>query len=80
MEVAQLSVRRRMSAAHTDAGGAGILSDRRRIAVVPRVHRPVTGLSSAIAVSAAVAAFPSIIVLGWFSTVNLLLHMKDLRV
>lgn len=82
VEVAQLTIRRRVSAADANAWGAAILSVRLRIAVVPGIHRTIARLRSAIAVAAAaaVAAFPSVVVLGWFPTVCLLLHMKDLRV
>jgi hypothetical protein len=69
-----------MSASDAHSRSAAILSNGQRIADVSRVHRSIAGLRSAIAVAAAVAAFPSIVVLGWFPTVCLLLHMKDLRV
>ena len=80
MEVAQLAVRSRMSAPDADAWSAASLTVGLRIDAVPRIHRPaVARLRSAIpvAAAAAVAAFPSIAVLGRFSTVYLLLHMKD---
>jgi hypothetical protein len=81
MEAAQLAVRRRMSATDANAWSAASLTVGLRIDAIPRIHRPVvTRLRSAIPVAtaaAAIAAFPSIAVLGRFPAVYLLLHMKD---
>jgi len=71
VECAHLAIRRGVSTPNANADTASGLA-----AAVTGIHCAVTVLRTAIPI----ASFPSIAALGWFPTVRLLVHMKDLTI
>jgi len=71
VECTHLAIRRGVSTPNANADTASGLA-----AAVTGIHCAVTVLRTAIPI----ASFPSIAALGWFPTVRLLVHMKDLTI
>lgn len=71
VEGAHLAIRRGVSTPNANADTASGLA-----AAVTGIHCAVTVLRATVPV----ASFPSIAALGWFPTVRLLVHMKDLTI